>query len=76
MKILSFDLDGTIITKKFVDTVWLEGLPKLYAEKNGLSLRKAKEYIFSEYEKIGDGRIEWYDIKYWFKKFNLGDNWQ
>ena len=76
MKILSFDLDGTIITKKFVDTVWLEGLPKIYAEKNGLSLGKAKEYIFSEYEKIGDGRIEWYDIKYWFKKFNLGDNWQ
>jgi len=76
MKILSFDLDGTIITKKFVDTVWLEGLPKLYAERNRLSLEVAKEYIFSEYEKIGDGRIEWYDIKYWFRKFNLGDNWQ
>jgi putative hydrolase of the HAD superfamily len=76
IKILSFDLDGTIITKKFVDTVWLEGIPKLYAAKNSISIEDAKRYILSEYNKIGDSRIEWYDIRYWFKKFNLGNNWQ
>ena len=34
---------------------------------------KAKAYVMQEYGKFGEGRIEWYDIKYWFGRFGLTD---
>jgi len=38
-----------------------------------MAFEQAKEAIMEEYKKIGDQRIEWYDIKYWFRKLDLGD---
>ena len=69
--IISFDLDGTLVKMDFVDAVWLEEIPKLYAEKNGLEFNDAKKIIEEEYLKIGPEALEWYDIKYWIKKFDL-----
>ena len=71
MRVISFDLDGTLISSDFVNCVWLEKIPLLYAEQNGMSIEKAKSFIYSEYEKIGDGRLEWYNIGYWLKFFDI-----
>lgn len=75
-KIISFDMDGTLVDSSFTDWVWMYGLPKLYAEKEGLPFEKAKLYVVSEYEKVGEGAIEWYDIKYWLRFFQLDQDWR
>ncbi|MBN2065451.1 MAG: HAD family hydrolase, partial [Candidatus Thermoplasmatota archaeon] len=71
IKVISFDFDGTIATHRFADAFWLEGVPTLYAKQHNIPLDEAKKYLFEEYDKIGDSRIEWYDPVYWFKRFDL-----
>ncbi|MCX6662411.1 MAG: HAD family hydrolase [Euryarchaeota archaeon] len=76
IKILSFDFDGTIAKHTFADAFWLEGVPALYAQQHHVDAETAKKYLFEEYEKIGDNRIEWYDPGYWFDRFNLQTDWK
>jgi len=76
MRIISFDLDGTLVSSDFVNEVWLEKIPEIYAKENGISIKDAKEYIEKEYLKIGERNLEWYDIKYWLKKFNLNHSYK
>lgn len=76
LKVISFDMDGTLVEPQFLDLVWDYGVPRLYAQKHGLSLEEAKVLVRQEYDKIGDGRIEWYDIKYWFQRFQLDQSWR
>ena len=73
VKIVSFDLEGTLVTPDFSQAVWHGGIPSLFAAKNCISLEKAKEEVRKEYEDIDDQRPEWYDIKYWLHRFGLGD---
>jgi HAD superfamily hydrolase (TIGR01549 family) len=76
LKVISFDMDGTLIDPIFTDYVWGQGLPALYAEKAGLSFETAKTFVEKEYRKVGEGAIEWYDIQYWFRFFKLGQGWK
>lgn len=59
----------------FADLVWLEGLPRIYASEKEVDVEESKQYIKKEYDKIGDNKVEWYDIGYWFNRFNLHSNW-
>ena len=72
VKVVSFDADGTLVTPDFSQAVWFEGIPSLYARRNGISFQEAKAFIEKEYQVLGDHRIEWYDIKYWLQRFGLG----
>ncbi len=76
LKIISFDFDGTIAKHTFADAFWLEGVPELYAKQHHIDVETAKKYLFEEYEKIGDNRIEWYDPGYWFDRFDLQTDWK
>jgi putative hydrolase of the HAD superfamily len=76
IKVISFDFDGTIAKHTFADMFWLEGVPALYAKQHHIDIEVAKKYLFEEYEKIGDNRIEWYDPGYWFDRFNLQTDWK
>ncbi|MGZ3614441.1 MAG: HAD family hydrolase, partial [Thermodesulfobacteriota bacterium] len=75
-QIISFDMDGTLVDPEFTDWVWLHGLPRLYAEKANIPFEEAKHFVVEEYLKVGEGAIEWYDIKYWFRFFKLEKNWK
>lgn len=71
IKIISFDLDGTLIKSSFADLVWLEGLPKIFAEEKGIDFKEAKQFLKNEYDKIGDSNYKWYDLEYWFNRFKF-----
>jgi len=71
IKMLSFDMDGTITDLSFVESVWLEGIPRLFAEKNRISFQEAKAFVKNEYEQSGMDRLEWYDLNHWVGKLNL-----
>lgn len=76
IRVVSFDLEGTLVKPTFSELVWETGLPKLYAEEKEVPLEEAEEYVKAEYPKVGEGRREWYDIKYWFKHFQLKSDWE
>ena len=70
-KVISFDVEGTLVTPQFSRAIWDEAIPALYARKKGLGLEQAKALIQQEYELVGEQRIEWYDIGFWFRHFGL-----
>jgi len=69
--VISFDLDGTLIDYSFVDSVWFEGIPRLYSVKKRVSFNDAREAVKREYDKVGKERLEWYGLHYWINKFGL-----
>ena len=71
IRIISLDMDGTLVDSRFVDKVWMEGMPRLFAERTGLDFPAAREYVIGEYMKIGSDHLEWYDLKFWIDKFGL-----
>ncbi|MFX0095348.1 MAG: HAD family hydrolase [Candidatus Hodarchaeota archaeon] len=74
VKVISFDVVGTLINFCYEDYVWNEAIPHLYARKKGINLEDAKNYVLKEYDHIGNNDIKWYLPKYWFKHFNLDEN--
>lgn len=72
IKVISFDAEGTLVTPDFSQCIWHEAIPALYAQKRGVDLAQAKRLIVEEYDKVGDQRLEWYDIRYWFRYLDLG----
>ena len=76
IKFISFDLDGTLMKSSYADLVWLEGVPKIYAQEKGVNLDEAEQFLRKEYDEVGDNREEWYDLEYWFNRLNLKNNWR
>jgi FMN phosphatase YigB (HAD superfamily) len=75
-RLISFDLDNTLIDATYTTFVWEIGIPQLYAEKHSIDLPKAASIVKAEYERLGDSSLEWYDISYWFRLFKLPGRWQ
>jgi putative hydrolase of the HAD superfamily len=75
-KLVSFDLDNTLVDPTYTTFVWEIGIPKLYAKKHNTSVSEAISLVRAEYERIGDSALEWYDIKYWFEYFELPGRWE
>ena len=48
LKVISFDMDGTLVSQDFADAVWLDGLPRLYAEEWGMGFDEARKYVIKE----------------------------
>lgn len=69
--LISFDLDGTLVDKSFAVEVWLEEIPRIYAEKWKIPFEEARNVIKREYDSVGDGKLEWYDLGYWLRRFDL-----
>lgn len=74
IKVLSFDVDGTLVDGRFADQFWNDGVPRLYAKKEGISFGDAKSYLHERYNKIGDGDLRWYLPEYWYNELGINEN--
>ncbi len=74
LKVVSFDVGGTLIDFYYADYVWNVAIPQLYARKKDISFEEAKDYVLKEYDRIGSNDIRWYLPEYWFKRFNLDED--
>ena len=61
------------MTTDFSYAIWFELIPGRYSERYGLSLEEASMKVRQAYESVGDQRLEWYDVQYWFTRFDLGN---
>lgn len=71
LRIISFDVDGTLVNSNFNEWIWEKEIPRLYAEKNKKDFLQALKEVKEEYDRIGEKDLRWYDINYWLKKWNL-----
>ncbi|MGC9177894.1 MAG: HAD family hydrolase [Conexivisphaera sp.] len=72
IRVLSLDLDGTVIDRGFAEHFWMEFIPKLYAELRGIDLADAKRQVYSAYDEVGPGDVRWYMPEYWLNRFGIG----
>ncbi len=75
MRYISFDMEGTLIDHGYSEHIWGTDIPRLYAEKHGVDLKDARKLVFHEMNQLGDQRPEWYDVGYWFRRFDLPGDW-
>ena len=73
IRVISFDVEGTLASPDFSNAVWYEGIPALYARRYNLGFDEALAEIRRAYDEVGDKKKEWYDIRYWLERFRLGD---
>lgn len=64
------DMDGTILDLAFDNFFWLEHMPKIYGDKNGLSLEESKKLLASSYGEY-QGTLKWYCLDFWSEKLGL-----
>jgi len=64
------DMDGTLLDLHFDSHFWLEFLPLVYAEKNGMDPDEARLWL---HERImrETGTLQWYCFDYWSKELDL-----
>jgi len=76
IKVISFDVDGTLTKEKTDFAIWNIEIPKLYARAKNISLGEAKRYVYSEYYKgeYVEPTNHWTDIIYWFMHFGLDNS--
>jgi putative hydrolase of the HAD superfamily len=71
VRVISFDVTGTLVSERFVDYFWLDLIPRLFAERHAVDLEEAKKTVFSKYDEVGRDDIRWYIPGYWFELLDL-----
>lgn len=64
-------MDGTLVDREFADMFWHSKIPEIYAERHGVSVEEAYEFLIQRYEEVGKEDVRWYLPSYWFQRFNL-----
>ncbi|MEA2086736.1 MAG: HAD family hydrolase [Candidatus Caldatribacteriota bacterium] len=71
LKIISFDVDGTLVDLEYNDLIWFKEIPELVAKKKKISFKKSLKLVQDEYTKLGEHNLNWYDINYWISYFDI-----
>ncbi len=64
------DLDGTLLDLHFDNYFWCEHLPLCYAQKHGVALPKARDYLMKELS-LHRGKLSWYLTNHWSETLKL-----
>lgn len=64
------DMDGTILDLSFDNYFWKDHLPKIYADKNNLSLAQSRQFLIDSYAAV-ENKLEWYCLDFWSEKLQL-----
>lgn len=74
--IISFDLDGTLISDAGDDHVWNEAIPEAYADHHGITLSEAKKTVYAEYYKARsiENVDDYTEVHYWVNRLDLASD--
>ncbi len=64
------DMDGTVLDLAYDNYMWLTHVPERYAEKHGMSLTDARNYLFGKYGAM-QGELSWYCLDHWSERLEL-----
>jgi 5'-nucleotidase len=76
IRVVSFDMEGTLVDHAYSKQIWEGDIPALYAEAHGLPLEEARKKVLAEYAEVGEGQPEWYDMGYWWRRLGLPHYWR
>lgn len=68
IKLLSFDLQGTLTDHEFSSEVWLELLPKVFKRAQNKMRRCDFDALLEDFKQIKENDRRYYDIHYWLKR--------
>ncbi|MGM5481739.1 MAG: HAD family hydrolase [Nanobdellota archaeon] len=72
IRVISFDLDGTLSEEGYDRFFWHELLPQLYANRHDISFEKAKSFVLTEHSEMWEATGgEWFDINFWLYRYDL-----
>ena len=64
------DMDGTILDLSYDNYFWHQHIPNIYAQKNDISLEKAKLEFEEKYKKKKN-TIQWYSLNFWSHELGI-----
>ena len=71
ISVVSFDLDGTLVDKKFDDELWFSHIPRRVSEIEDIPLGKARRRVMAAYDEIGREDPRWFRLDYWLERFGI-----
>ena len=64
------DMDGTLLDLHFDNFFWMQHLPKVYAEKHGISEEDSRDQLHSRFS-ADQGTLDWYSLDYWSEQLDM-----
>lgn len=64
------DMDGTLLDLSFDNYFWTEHLPRLYAERHGLSEQASSDHLYGEFSS-DIGTLNWYCLDHWSARLGM-----
>lgn len=65
-----FDLDGTLLDLAFDNYIWLERIPRDWAQQHGVTHAAALRALAPRFKAV-EGTLDWYDIEYWSRELGI-----
>ena len=64
------DMDGTLLDLHFDNYFWMEHLPRLYADKHGISAQESSARLHGEFS-AERGTLQWYCLDHWSQRLDM-----